>query len=223
MTTARASRRGVPLAATVLTLVMLPILLGLSYWQFAIRRPWKAALIAQLEAARSLPPVTASDYFHAMLGEADLQYRRAEVDCRPGRVKPYDVRGGTSAAGGADGGTGGFLVLVDCNDPARHRAPDLVVVAGWTLRPDRITALTLDTRFSGTLIEHPYGKDRARPQFMLIPTTAVAPLAPVAAADAGRPARQPPELRAAVACLRGDAGRRLPRLPPQLAARRVRR
>ena len=171
-------RRGYPIAATLLTLVMVPILLGLSYWQFEIRLPWKAALIAQLEAARGLPPVTAQDYFHAMLGEADLQYRRAGVDCRPGRVKPYDTKGGTSAAGGADGGTGGFLILVDCNDPARHRSPDLVVVAGWTLRPDKIGMIEVDTRFTGTLIEHPYGKEPGRPQFMLIPTTAVAPLAP---------------------------------------------
>lgn len=179
-----AGRRGrFPAAATLLTLVMLPILLGLSYWQFAIRRPWKAGLIARLEAARSLPPVTAHDYYRAMIGVADLQYRRAEVDCRPGRVEPYDVKGGTSAGDGSEGqgggeGQGGFLVLVDCNDPARHARPDLVVVAGWTLRPDTVTRLDLDTRFTGTLIEHPYGTEPGRPQFMLIPTTAVPPLAP---------------------------------------------
>lgn len=166
-------RRGFPLAPTLLTLVMLPILLALSYWQYAIRLPWKAALIARLEAARTLPPVTAHDYTQAMIGAADLQYRRAEVDCRPGRVRPYDVKGGTSA-----GDDGGFLVLVDCNDPARARRPDLVVVAGWTLRPDTVAALDLDTHFSGTLIEHPYGTAPGRPQFMLIPTTAVPPLAP---------------------------------------------
>jgi surfeit locus 1 family protein len=177
-TATRTPRRGYPFAATLLTLVMVPILLALSYWQFAIRLPWKTALIAQLEAAQSLPPVTAQDYFHAMLGEADLQYRHAEVDCRPGRVTPYDTKGGTSAAGGADGGTGGFLILVDCKGAAPHRPPDLVVVAGWTLRPDKIATIDVDTRFTGTLIEHPYGQEPGRPQFMLIPTTAVAPLAP---------------------------------------------
>ncbi len=169
--TGRAGR--FPVAATLLTLVMLPVLLGLSYWQFAIRRPWKADLIAKLEAARTLPPVTAHDYYRAMIGAADLQYRRAETDCRPGRVRPYDVKGGTSA-----GDDGGFLILVDCNDPARHAKPDLVVVAGWTIRPDAVTTLDLDTHFTGTLIEHPYGKEPGRPQFMLIPTTAVPPLVP---------------------------------------------
>jgi surfeit locus 1 family protein len=165
--------RRFPLAATLLTAVMLPVLLALSYWQFAIRRPWKADLIARLEAAQTLPPVTAHDYYRALIGAADLQFRRAVVDCRPGRVKPYDVRGGTSAKD-----DGGFLVLVDCNDPARARRPDLVVVAGWTLRPDAVTSLDLDTTFSGVLIEHPYGKESGRPLFMLIPTSAVPPLVP---------------------------------------------
>lgn len=169
----RPARRGYPLAATALTLVMLPILLGLAYWQYAVRLPWKHALIARLEAARTLPPVTARDYYRAMIGRDDLQYRRAEVACRPGRVGPYDIKGGTSA-----GDDGGFLILVDCSDPSRRTKPDLVVVAGWTSRPDRITTLDVDTDFAGTLIEHPYGSEPGRPQFMLIPTTAVAPLTP---------------------------------------------
>ncbi len=164
--------RRVPLGATILTLIMLPVLLGLGVWQLQ-RREWKHALITRLEAAKSLPPVTGHDYYRAMIGTADLQYRRAEVDCRPGRVAPYDVKGGTSADD-----QGGFLVLVDCNDPARHARPDLVVVAGWTLRPDAVKAIDLDTRFVGTLIEHPYGTEAGRPQFMLIPTTAAPGLLP---------------------------------------------
>jgi surfeit locus 1 family protein len=162
-----------PVGATVLTAMMLPILLGLSYWQFAIRRPWKHDLIARLEAARTLPPVTADEFRRAMTGVVDLQYRRAEVDCRPGRVKPYDVKGGTSADD-----EGGFLILVACTDPARRAQPDLVVVAGWTLRPDKIATLDLNTHFAGALIDRPYGAETGRPRFMLIPDTAVPPLTP---------------------------------------------
>lgn len=168
--------RRLPVAATLLTLVMIPVLIALGVWQLQ-RREWKQGLIAQLEAARTLPLVTVHDYYRAMIGAANLQYRRAEVDCRPGRVKPYDLRGGTSAGKGDDEGDGGFLVLVDCNDPARHTKPDLVVVAGWTVRPDTVPTLDVDTRFAGTLIEHPYGDAPGRPLFMLIPTTAVPPLA----------------------------------------------
>lgn len=155
-----------PLGATILTLLMIPALIALGVWQLE-RRAWKHALIARLEAAKSLPPVTPHDYYRAMIGLADLQYRHAEVECRPGKVAPYDVKGGTSADD-----QGGYLVLVDCNDPARHAKPDLVVVAGWTLRPATVTSLDLDTRFAGTLIEHPYGTAPGRPQFMLIPATA---------------------------------------------------
>ena len=161
-----------PLGATILTLLMIPALIALGVWQLE-RRAWKHALIARLEAAKSLPPVTPHDYYRAMIGLADLQYRHAEVDCRPGKVAPYDVKGGTSADD-----QGGFLVLVDCNDPARHAKPDLVVVAGWTLRPATVTSLDLDTRFAGTLIEHPYGTAPGRPQFMLIPATAAPGLLP---------------------------------------------
>ena len=185
-------RRGFPIAATVLTLVMVPILIGLSYWQFAIRRPWKAHLIAQLDAAQHLPPVGPGDFYRAMIGAADLQYRRAEIDCRPGRVRPYDLRGGTSADD-----QGGFLVLVDCNDPARPRPPDLVVVAGWTARPDAVTTIDLDTSFTGTLIEHPYGREPNRPLFMLIPTTAVAGLLPSARIRRRSPQRRSPTSGAA--------------------------
>jgi surfeit locus 1 family protein len=168
--------RRLPIGATLLTLLMVPVLIGLGVWQLQ-RREWKHQLIARLEAAKTLPPVTAHDYYRAMIGVADLQYRHAEVDCRPGRVAPYDVKGGTSA-GGDEGGQGGFLILVDCNDPARHAQPDLVVVAGWTLRPDTIKQLDLDTHFSGTLIDRPYGTEPGRPQFMLIPTTAAPGLLP---------------------------------------------
>lgn len=161
-----------PVAATILTLVMVTVLVALGLWQLE-RREWKRRLIATLEAATALPPVTGRDFHRAMIGAESVQYRRAEVDCRPGRVKPYDLKGGTSATD-----VGGFLVLVDCNDPARRRAPDLVVVAGWTLRPDAVKTLDLDTRFAGTLIEKPYGDAPGRPRFMLIPTTAVPPLAP---------------------------------------------
>lgn len=164
-------RRRWPIGATILTAIMFPVLLGLSYWQFAVRRPWKHDLIARLEAAKTLPLVDSDDYDRARRGAVDLQYRRAEVDCRPGRIKPYDLKGGTSASD-----VGGFLVLIDCALPAGRTKPTMVVVAGWTLRPNRVVSLDVVTHFTGVLIEHPYGNAPERPQLMLIPTTAVPPL-----------------------------------------------
>ncbi len=164
-------RRGLPLGATVLTLLMLPLLLWLSYWQFAIRRPWKHDLVVRLEAARTLPPVPVATLVAAQRAGATVQYRRATVDCRPGRIKPYDLKGGTSA-----GGDGGFLVLVGCGPGGQPGA--VAVVAGWTLRPDRVAVLDVAARFTGTLIEHPYGAAAGRPSLMLIPASAVPPLVP---------------------------------------------
>lgn len=163
----------VPLGATILTLVMVPVLIALGCWQLE-RREWKHGLIAQLESASHLPIVGPVDVSAAKSGGQSLQYRRARIDCRPGRVAPYDIKGGTSADD-----QGGFLVLVSCRDPAKAypQAPDLVVVAGWTVRPD-IKALDVDASFTGTLIERPYGDAPGRPGFMLIPTTAVPPLQP---------------------------------------------
>lgn len=163
-----------PLGATLLTLIVVPILIGFGVWQLE-RREWKNGLIAQLDASSRLPEVRPAEFFRAMAGETSLQYRRAEIDCRPGRVAPYGIKGGTSADG-----QGGFLILVSCRDPARTytRGPDLIVVAGWTVVPDRVQEINLDMSFRGTLIERPYGTEAGRPQFMLIPDTAVPPLLP---------------------------------------------
>ena len=166
--------RRLPLIPTVMTLVMLAVLVRLGFWQLE-RREQKHRLIADLEAAETLPPVTPSEFYRAMIGAGSVQYRRAHVICRPGRVTPYDFRGGESAAGQS-----GFLVLVACREPAytRGRGPDLVVVAGFTDRPELRAPLVVDTEFDGTVIERPYGKAAGRPMFMLIPKTAVPPLQP---------------------------------------------
>ena len=132
---------------------------------------WKQALIADLKAAQSLPPLEPGDYLRAMNGEASVQYRRAELPCSPGKVLPYDLKGGSSA-----GGVSGYLVLVSCRP--NNRPPDIVAVAGWTRRPDAASVpIAVDTVFRGTIIEHPYGKAEGRPQFMLIAENPVPPLA----------------------------------------------
>jgi len=153
---------------------MVPVLIWLGFWQLQ-RREWKHNVQAELTRAASLPLVTPREFLDAMAGSKSLQFRRATVDCRPGRVTPYDIKGGSSAAG-----EGGYRVLVACRDPAKRytHGPDIVVVAGWAPRPDAVKTLDLDTSFTGTIIEHPYDKQPGRPLFLLIPTTAVSPLLP---------------------------------------------
>ncbi len=159
----------VPFWPTLMAFVMLTALVALGIWQLQ-RREWKHALIARLEAAQSLPPLQPVDYFKAMAGQSSVQYRRAELPCSPGRVLPYDLKGGSSIAG-----DGGYLVLVSCRP--NRLPPDIVAVAGWTIRPDAARVpLDIDTVFKGLIIEKPYGDAAGRPQFMLIPDTAVPPL-----------------------------------------------
>lgn len=162
-----------PLWPTLFTLVAVAFMIGAGFWQLE-RREWKHRLIAQLEAAPTLPPVSPREFFKAMVGEGSVQYRRAVVACRPGRVAPYDLKGGASADDRS-----GFLVLVACRTPAvqNGRAPDIVVVAGFSPRPD-VAPLVIDAEFEGTVIERPYGRAKDRPMFMLMPRTAVAPLTP---------------------------------------------
>ena len=168
--TRSSSLRSLPVWPTLMTLVGVCTMIGFGIWQLQ-RREWKHDLIARLEAAQTLPPVTPGEFFKAMIGEGSVQYRRAVVACRPGRVHPYDVRGGQSASGQS-----GFLVLVACG-VKRGKGPDLVVVAGFTDRPTT-GPLVVDTEFDGIVIERPYGTEAGRPFFMLIPRTAVPPLRP---------------------------------------------
>lgn len=161
-----------PLIPTLMTFIIVATCIGLGLWQLK-RRDWKHDLIARAEAASQLPPVGPNDYYRAFLGERSIQYRRAELPCTPGRVLPYDLRGGASRDGRP-----GYLVLVSCRP--NRKPPDIVAVAGWTDRPDAAAIpVTVDTVFTGTLIERPYGRRaKARPTFMLIPDTAVSPLTP---------------------------------------------
>ena len=159
----------IPIIPTILTFVMLTLLVTLGIWQLQ-RRAWKAELIGQLEAAQTQPMLEPADFRQAMQDEKSVQYRRAELPCSPGKVLPYDLKGGSSL-----GDVSGYLVLVSCRP--NRRPPDIVAVAGWTRRPDAATVeLDVDMVFRGVIIERPYGDAPDRPRFMLIPDTAVAPL-----------------------------------------------
>jgi surfeit locus 1 family protein len=160
-----------PLLPTLVVFLLTALLAGLGAWQMQ-RAEWKRGLVLAAEVAPQLPALEPRDFLAAMRGQMSVQYRRAELVCRPGRVMPYDIKGGSSA-----GGQSGYLVLVSCR-PDQGKAPDIVAVAGWTRRPDAAgLALVVDTVFEGLVIERPYGEEPGRPQFMLIPDTAVAPLA----------------------------------------------
>lgn len=162
--------RRIPILPTLITAIGVLILCGLGRWQLE-RRDWKRDLIARLETAGQLPPVSPAEFRQAMQGSLSVQYRRAEISCHAGEKRPYDLRPGSSASG-----TSGFFVVVSCRP--NDRPPDIVAVAGWTRRADaRDMVLVLDHELAGVVIEQPYGDEPGRPRFMLIPDTAIPPLA----------------------------------------------
>jgi cytochrome oxidase assembly protein ShyY1 len=171
--------RNLPLLPTLITLAGVLVLCALGRWQLE-RRVWKQDLIARLEAAPALPPVSPGEFAAALAGDTSVQYRRAAIGCHPGAVRPYGLLPGSSAAGDP-----GFFVVVSCRP--NGKPPDIVAVAGWTRRADAAgMMLDVDHEFTGIVIERPYGDQPGRPRFMLIPDTAVAPLSrprPPRAAD----------------------------------------
>ena len=133
---------------------MLVTLISLGVWQLQ-RRQWKQALIAQLRPRNACRCSSPAIYFRAMNGEASVQYRRAELPCSPGKVLPYDLKGGSS-----DGGVSGYIVLVSCRP--NNRPPDIVAVAGWTRRPDAARCRSLSTPcFAASSSNSPMAKPKA--------------------------------------------------------------
>ena len=156
----------VPIAATLLTLIMLPVLLGLGVWQLQ-RRAWKADIIAASETAARQPPLARRDLADALASGAPLSFRRAMLACPPGPATPAGVRGGESADGDP-----GYFVLVDCADPA---APGLLAVAGWTPRP-LAAPLRLPAGLSGSLVVRSDTAPTERARYLLVVRDPVPPL-----------------------------------------------
>ena len=156
-----------PLAATLLTLVMLPILLGLGVWQLQ-RRAWKEGVIAAAATAARQPPLAGRDLAGALAAREPLSFRQAVLACRPGPARPAGVRGGESAAGDA-----GYFVLVDCGDPS---APGVMAVAGWTQLPTSDN-LMLPGRLAGRLVARSDAVSSAAPAYLLVAQDPVPPLA----------------------------------------------
>lgn len=156
-----------PVAATLLTLIMLPILVGLGVWQLE-RRTWKEGVIAAAHSAERQPPLAGRDLADALASGAPLSFRRAVLACRPGPARPAGIRGGESAAGDA-----GYFVLFDCADPS---APGVVAVAGWTQLP-MANALVLPARLAGRLVARSDAASPAASAYLLVAQDPVPPLA----------------------------------------------
>jgi cytochrome oxidase assembly protein ShyY1 len=97
--------------------LMTPTLIGLGDWQLQ-RADWKAAMLADLEAAPSLPPVD----LDAVAG-TPVNFRRARATCRATAAAAQVVAGQNRA------GASGYVYRFPCRD-------GVTAVIGWAVRPD---------------------------------------------------------------------------------------
>ncbi len=105
------------LAPALLTLAMLPILIGLGAWQLE-RRAWKHAILAGIDAAEARPAVALP------ASPAQFTKVRAEGTLRNDILALYGAEGRTLASGPA---VGGQLVT----PLERADGPPLLVFRGW--------------------------------------------------------------------------------------------
>ncbi|MBA4757501.1 SURF1 family protein [Sphingosinicella sp.] len=154
-----------PLMPTLMVAVMVPVMIGLGFWQLH-RAEWKADLLVRLEAQAKLPVLET-----ARLSD-DLEFRRVRlmVDCPASSARG---RSGKNAAGQV-----GFSMLLLCN-----AGPQPVLVdAGWSDRPDGWTKLAAPWppkgafTVTGTLVR----TGGAGPRYTLVSDAAPAPLVPSA-------------------------------------------
>ncbi|MFD0847204.1 SURF1 family protein [Sphingosinicella xenopeptidilytica] len=154
-----------PLLPTLMVAVMVPVMIGLGFWQLH-RADWKADLLVRLEAQAKLPVLENSGL------SDDLEFRRIRliVDCPDPFAKG---RSGKNAAGKV-----GFSMLLLCD----AGTGPILVDAGWSDRPDGWTKLAAPWppkgafAVTGTLVR----TGGEGPRYTLVSEAAPAPLVPSA-------------------------------------------
>jgi len=111
-----------PVVATILVGLAIAAMIGLGIWQLQ-RKGQKEALIAQLEANRSLPPIA----FPRIPVDDTLLFRRASAFCL--QAVSYTMEGGRNAAG-----QHGWRRIAQCRTGAE--GPGLTVQIGVARTPD---------------------------------------------------------------------------------------
>ena len=111
-----------PIISTILVVAAVATMIGLGLWQIR-RMHWKDALLAQYEAARTMPEI---GWPTTPIKEPLPLFRKATGHCL--RVADYRTRPGQNL-----GGEPGFLIVADCVTGAE--GPGMAVEMGWTKDP----------------------------------------------------------------------------------------
>jgi surfeit locus 1 family protein len=133
-----------PIFATTIVAAAVAVMIGLGVWQLQ-RAGWKDRMLADLQAAETLPPIDLDPLLDGREQPPALAFRRALVSCAVRDAEP-ELRAGRSAAGAS-----GYSAFVPCRPGAGGWAGRLQVNAGWVGRPDQALRITLPGIVSGRI------------------------------------------------------------------------
>ena len=111
-----------PIIPTILVAAAVATMIGLGLWQIR-RAEWKSGLLAQYEAARTMPEI---GWPTVPIKDPLPLFRKATGNCL--RVADYRTRPGQNLSGEP-----GFLIVADCVTGAE--GPGMAVEMGWTKDP----------------------------------------------------------------------------------------
>jgi surfeit locus 1 family protein len=136
--------RRLPILPTLVVMAAVLTMIGLGIWQIR-RATWKEALLAQYQAAATMPAVDLDPLLDGRPHPPLLSFRRALVTCHAADAVP-DVRAGRSA-----GDVPGQAYYIPCRPGAAGMAGRIRVNAGWAERPGAARRLTLQGIVAGRL------------------------------------------------------------------------
>ena len=158
--------RRFPIAASLIVAAAVATMIGLGVWQLQ-RAAWKESLLAQYEAAVTMPALDLDPLLDGHAALPALAFRRVLVTCEA-RNAAADIHAGRSLADAV-----GQVYVVLCRPGAPGLAGRLQVNMGWAERPDGPRRLSLHGLVAGRLGS--VGEDGP---IVLTAATAAPPLVP---------------------------------------------
>jgi len=156
----------VPVLATLIVAAAVAVMIGLGIWQLQ-RAQWKQDLLAEYNAAASMPAVDLDPLLDGRTILPPLSFRRALISCDATDAEA-DVHAGRNMSGAV-----GQVYVVPCRPGASGLAGRIRVNMGWSARPDTLRRLSLHGIIAGRLSV--VGEDGP---VILTSATAPPPLAP---------------------------------------------
>jgi cytochrome oxidase assembly protein ShyY1 len=161
--------RRLPIIATIVVAGAVAVMIALGVWQLQ-RAEWKGRMLAQLDAARGLPPLDLDPLLDQRTAvQTPIAFRRAAVTC-----ELRDVAASPRAGRNLKGATG-YSYFIPCRPGAPGLAGRLQINAGWSQAPNSDLKLTSQGPISGVI-----GTTEGEGPVILTAARALGPLEPSA-------------------------------------------